>query len=434
MAHFNAALPRKAAHVLLGAAGLGLLVYLLRQPYAIHPDSASYITGSMQRGPVYPLFIQLFQFLLPSYALAAVAATQTLLALCSSALLAYAMHRHLHADSLVSHLAFLVLAAPLLKFGGSILSEALAYALFLGFLAAWLTHVRRKDVRTACLMILLACLAVLNRQPFLFLYVFLILYFLHDAMTGSKKRRALFLTALVLCSIGATGLVRNTYNYLAFGFFGQHSAVGSNLLATQLYISEPMDITVFNDPEQRIFFKTVSETIEERKLSKKHWDLTRDHYDLSMTKIYFEVLGQSYEALVQSGAIKPAQGPQGVATPVEMDGFFTKVGLVLLRHNATDFLLLLCRKLYDGQLFFLIQTAILTMLCLIAQARSPSPACAVYVWVSLLTLLNYAVILPGALLAPRFTFYTDVAQLAFTLTAGSALLGGAARAPGSGRA
>lgn len=431
MAHLSAALQRKAAHILLGAVGLGLLVYLLRQPYAIHPDSASYITGSMQRGPVYPLFIQLFQFLLPFCALAAVAATQTLLALGSAALLAYAMHRHLDTDSIVSHLVFLVLAAPLLKFGNSILSEALAYSLFLSFLATWLGHARCKDVRSACATIILACLAVLNRQPFLFLYIFLILYFLHDAMTGSKKRRALFFTALVLCSIGATGLARNTYNYLTFGIFGQHSAVGSNLLATQLYISEPTDIAYFDDPEQRSFFKTVSEIIEQRKLSKKNWDLTRDHYDLSMTKIYFEVLGQSYEPLVHSGAIKPAQG---VANPVEMDGFFTKVGLVLLRHNIADFLLLLCRKLYDGQLFFLLQTTILTALCLVAQAQKPSPARAVYVWVSLLTLLNYAVILPGALLAPRFTFYTDVAQLAFTLAAGSALLGGTALAPSSRQA
>jgi hypothetical protein len=153
-----------------------------------------------------------------------------------------------------------------------------------------------------------------------------------------------------------------------------------------------------------------------------------------MTNIYFEVLPQAYDTLTHSGDVRPGQAAQGGGTPVVMDGFFTKVGLVLLRHNVPDFLSLLCRKLYDGQLFFLVQTAILATLCLIAQARKPSPACAIYMWISLLTLLNYAVILPGALLAPRFTFYTDVAQLAFTLTAGGALLGGAARTPGSGQA
>lgn len=399
-----------AVRLILGAASLVLLAWLLAQQPVLHPDSHSYLTPNISRGPVYPLFLEALRLLFPEAPLQAAVACQTLIAFGSTLVLAATLRRYLGVPALAAQLCQILLALPLLKFAPSILSESLAYALFLGFAAAWLRHARSALPGPALAAILLACLAVLNRPPFLYLYAFLTLFFLRRALLPDARKMALILAVLTLAAAGGTVLTRSAYNFWRFGVFEQHSAVGHNLLATQLYIAHPADRLALATEEERHFFDLALAEVDRLGLSQRQWDQRRDHYDTSMTTIYFDVLGAAYQRAFGTEA----------ADPVRQDAFYRNLGAQLAARNLKGHVLLMCRKLYDGQLFFLAQTFLLGGLCALALLRGLVPAVfETGLWTCVLTLLNYATILPGALLAMRFTFYTDVLQLVMTLALGS---------------
>lgn len=403
----------RAILICISGAYLVLLAMLVVSGPVIHPDSSGYMDNSFLRAPILPLIIDGFEFILgKELALTGTIFFQLAVCFCGIAYCSLATKKLFSLSSNSTHLVAIILAAPLLKFGTSILAEPLGYGLNAFFMGLLFSHITTGKYRHLGCMACVAAIEFLLRPQFFYVFVFLILY---TGFLFIRKRKAahLLIAVCITCLWVGMTFVRSGYNAYHHGHFGQYSAIGEHLLATQLYISPPSDLDLFSNPDDSAFMARLYSRIDAERLSIRNWDYTKSHYNKSITRIYFGHILPVYSELFQ------AQGAEGL---IERDNHCKTLGVTLLKANFKSYVKLLFLKLYYGPFNFLLLYSVLAILSIAWCFRTQTPQGTAYLAVSTLTLFNYGMLIPFALIVKRYTLFTDIFQILLTGLCGLWLL------------
>ena len=249
---------------------LPLVAYLVSQGPVRAIDSIEYWEMRPSRAPLYSLFLQPFLRLGPLHLSWALLATQLAMGAASIAVLCGYLHRRFQLPFWCTWLLSILLAAPYVGdgFGNQILSEALAYPLFLVLVRFLVQAALDHSIVDLAVASVLTIPLVLTRGQFLFLYPVLGLLCAWMYFALPSRRPAVWRASLLLvCCIAATNLLERSYFLVRHGRFVTTPFTGIQLAALPFYVATASDAGIFEDDELRAYFETSFATLTRKKLT-----------------------------------------------------------------------------------------------------------------------------------------------------------------------
>ncbi|WP_189360562.1 hypothetical protein [Algibacter mikhailovii] len=163
--------------------------------------------------------------------------------------------------------------------GSAILSEAIAYPLFLIFFGLGLKMFVNESFEDIFKIFLLLVALVLTRGQFIALVpAFLIIVIYTIIKNGAIRNRWYVLIILLAVPLMAS-LVEKTYNKINYDHFVGNTMNYVHLISSPFYLSNANDIDVFSQEDQKAYFNLIYKNLESRKLLYNQIDLNKsDNY------------------------------------------------------------------------------------------------------------------------------------------------------------
>jgi|GEM_PF-6639818 len=386
------------------ASGLLFFLFILSKGYQIFPDSGSYISNSIQRTPLYPLLLDIFQYVFgESRYLHIVPIFQALFGLASCFFLANILEKKFKIGSGVKWVIFLILLYPQLKFAYSILTESVAYSLFLLVISFWTKHIFEKKDRDIYLTILFMFLCILTRPQLYFVLPVLFLYLVFSV----RLKKGLVIIGVFIAGIFVSDALQKTYNYIYHGRYVLSQFGGFSFLPLQLYLSCPEDINLFSNQKEREFFKKVYSAMDEGKMLHKY-NYTHGGVESAHFLTFFNpILGSATTILNELYGNK--KGKSEVDGLIEQNKFFQKVSKRLFIKNYKKFLKFSLRSIYEVIGFFSLLPICLLVFGIWRFLNKKNNLSLFFIVTGLLFFSNYSLILLfQPLFSMRYRFYTDI--------------------------
>ena len=227
---------------------------------AHYEDSAGYISGEGFRSPLYPLLVTIFGFF-GNYREWALIAFQLVTGYFA---IGWFAKKFSSAVRLPPHGfdVFIILCATpyfgiVIKTGNAILTEGIAYPLFLITMGFLFNCLAEKRLRSAALFFLMTALLVLARKQFLFLFVIglPLLYFLR--LNGVAWVGIARLAGFLALLIPATFAVEGINGYVRHGSMIPVSYTGKQLLVGALFVADSHDTSAISNLNERRYFENL---------------------------------------------------------------------------------------------------------------------------------------------------------------------------------
>jgi hypothetical protein len=320
--------------------------------YRLYPDSASYIALDISREPLYSLFLALMRLLFgrggESFWLQAAALVQSLITAWASWYFVRrcaGLFRLRRGESLL--LALCTLLPSLLcrffanrraMYSYSIITESLAFPLFLVFFTFLLAYALRGRKRDLAWAAVLAFLLISLRKQ---MYITLPLLLLAALWRGLRAGRLLLRAGLALLTCAAVLLGNSAldrgFNYAVRGEALRHTGDTRFVTTMLLYTARPEDAESFQDAELRGLFEEILRKADREQLLRSYapadWFgrslFFMNHYDL----IQFGCLRETVTA-----RLKQAEGADETASALEQDRIYDGLNASLLPTGWTRLL------------------------------------------------------------------------------------------------
>lgn len=260
---------KKASLVAIMSIYFLLFLFLLIQGIGFQPDSNSYIDNSITRAPIYPLFIDFCRWFAGESYLTAILLIQLIFGFYSIITFCFYIQKTFKIPLWLFYLLSLILFTPYLPdlaIGNFVLTEGLAYPMFLIVSKYLFRSVIMKSTRDAIIYFILCIPLILIRGQFLFLYpvsILLLIYLFINAQNG--KKRVILLTVVFIVCVITTDISERCYNYVEHSRFVKAPFTGIQLLTPALFISDETDKEIFTDVAQRQLFENWFEEMKNNK-------------------------------------------------------------------------------------------------------------------------------------------------------------------------
>ncbi len=237
-------------------------------------DSHSYFNDSVRVGPLYPLIIQIFDFVFPSdiYVNILVFFQELLAAYAIFSLMTFIRDRFsvrttfwylLSIGFAGTYFLRYLLVGETALYSNTILSEAITYPLYFIFVkyafAAWDQNDTRYFTTAFILALILACA---RGQLIFLILVLVILFFALLSHKNHQEKRAFWVRMLICITCYILGIIFIPlgYNYFRSGNFSQPTIGNEVVLGAVLYNSDLDDANLFpaGSEEYEIIYETLS--------------------------------------------------------------------------------------------------------------------------------------------------------------------------------
>lgn len=357
-------------------------------------DTPSYRQHDIIRSPLYPAWLTAGMG-----ADGVLVVLQLALGFGAAAALTRGLRRQLAVGAGGAQVIFAILLAPYYGsslFGNRMLSEALAYPIFLVAMRALLLGLGESSTRRLLSFFAWSALAILTRRQFLFLVpvgAALLLYAFVYARTAFRPR---VLVAGFLAMFGVAELGDRAYHLMLHDRFIPPPLVGIQLAVGALMVAD--------DPKD-VALRRAREDMESEGLTlsgpsgEAHM-----RYTLHYTRIYTLVFVHSREA--------------GRTTWPEIDRATTEAALGLIREHPLAWGRLVAQNMIQGTGGYLIfGTFLLTVgAALMAHHRTRHRLALLYLAVSVTALCNLSLLAVVQIPLKRYTAYTDTVLAAVVVT------------------
>jgi hypothetical protein len=311
-----------------------------------------------------------------------------------------------------------VLYVPVLSYGPSLGTEALAYALFCMVLATGITAAQRPSLRTLLQPNAYLALLMLVRPQFVWMVPFsLVLGGIALYRREPRNRRlqvaALALTVALL--VAPTFIVR-LKNLVAHGSFTPIPTSGLLLTSMALYVSQPGDENALA-PEHRAWFRAMRAAAEDKQIletQKQMGEWTTVHLSIH----YWTLVKTVLEAWDSQIAHHPGPAPYPLnnwALALDdyprADAFLVQAASRLLRVEARRYLTVVAKNFWQGAREWGVIVVFFTVRSLLAWLRRRSPQDALAAALGLMWLANRLFLSLILWYDPRYCFYTDMLLL-----------------------
>ncbi len=246
-----------------------LFAWLLSKGVVIDVDSPSYITKGFLRSPLYPLLIHLSQGIFGEGVLYPVIALQLFLLGWAAYQLTKQLEKYFEISPVTFYIVLGTLILPFcIKWGNFLLSQGLAYPLFLFSVSLFFQALFEKKSKPFIYSFIMLTLLILTRRQFMFMYVVFgagILYFwmIHHI----KLRKIALLCFALLASFIAADLAEKSYHYAVNGHFTTVPHLGMQFIVAPLYLASESDAALFSDPIERAIFTESYKNMQEKCLN-----------------------------------------------------------------------------------------------------------------------------------------------------------------------
>jgi len=246
-------------------------------------DSSDYILKSIIRSPLYPLFIDFIKSMFGSQNYSPLAIIQLFLGFFACYRMVRTLQDIFKFNNIVFIILFLLHLTPYgFLFGNTLLSEGLAYPLFLLAMQAFFKGLLRKNMKALFFFVLFTSLLILTRRQYLFLYVvgfiayvYIILFWEKEPRKEPRKelgeepreghRLKNYFALTLLLSIIGTNLLERSYHYYYNDKFTPVPFVGFQLITMPLYLSSEEDLHIFKDKTEASIFKEAQIYMKEKR-------------------------------------------------------------------------------------------------------------------------------------------------------------------------
>lgn len=241
-------------------------------PTQIQNDSEGYIQMSIIRSFGYSFFVSIFKTFFENYTFFIVL-TQFFLGIWASLFTVKTLRKLLDLKNLICWIVFFVLSSPLiynLKIANQILSEGLAYPLYLFIISHLLLFFHTKKEANYYYTLFLVFLLLLTRGQFLFiipLLVFFLLFLFLKKNNLKKTLKLIFYTFITFTFCTISDLV---YHKIKHQEFVSTPWTGIQIVTLPFFISDKEDYTIFKTKEQQDYFKFIYNRLEEKKILLKN--------------------------------------------------------------------------------------------------------------------------------------------------------------------
>jgi hypothetical protein len=391
-----------------------------------YDDSFGYLMGDDFRSPIYPMVIDFFRFIFGGNFEWLLVAFQLTVGACA----VYWFTRQLAKAFGLSHQGFALLlalcATPYfglsIQAGNAILSEALAYPLFLIAMGFLVESVTEKKLKPAIYFFLITTLLVLTRKQFLFLFVMIIPFLVFLRYSGVRWSRLFALSVLVCCLVPLTQFAESVNNYIRHGKLSPVSYTGIQLIVGAIYVSKADDVRAIADLRQKRFFETIHVLATEKALTLDMLGRIKDERVANKFSHFFS----NYHNLMNAAgsAFKEVYDMSGSEPEYReaLDRATMPLAITLIRENPLRYATLYALNLsygfgghgigdgygLRGIYFLILQLSVL--LYLVLAARNDPSQVQMRNIVIFLSLAHWSNVSEVALLEPvldRYSFYTS---------------------------
>lgn len=313
----------------------GVFLYLLFIGPIQAPDSWGYLQTNILRSPGYPLFLKLIQFVSKSHKETLLVVIQLLLGVWAVLLTAKTLQKLFDLNKTFFILFISILLTPYLgKAGNYILTEGLAYPLFLfsvNYLLVGLIYQNNRDLgfHLICLTAL-----VLTRGQFLFMYGVTFLGLLFSFQYNRTLKKRILLILLLIGSWLSSNMLDKAYHAWYHDIFTATPFTGVHLCIQPLYVAHLEDVHLFSDLSERNFFLEVRQQMEEKRMS---YPFAAGHIDPP-----YHFYAHFNEILYS--IVYPALSHQGFNNAVEVESRLKKMAIKLMINRPIDYLKLYVRN------------------------------------------------------------------------------------------
>lgn len=304
-----------------------LFFYFFSKGVMMSADSQSYIQNEIIRSPLYPLLLNGIELLFGKGNFFILPILQLLFGFLSSYWLANFIRDAFKLPAILFLVSLCLLLTPyFFYFGNLILTEGIAYPLFLitvGMLLKSLIS-NKNAARYYCLFLIALSFLVLTRRQYLFLYVVAFLAFLYHFVyekTSLNSRMSLLFAFLAAMSV--TDLVERSYQYYYNGHFTTVPFLGIQLMTMPLYLSSDKDLNLYSDPKEANILRSARKIMKENRydtslLWKEYENPEYPHYYLNYNNVSW-------------GSLSLALAENGIEGWIERDRILKKMYLPLLK-------------------------------------------------------------------------------------------------------
>lgn len=331
--------------VIFGSLGV-IFLFCLREGVILGGDSGTYINLSAIRIGLYPLTILLFQTIFKEHALQALVVFQLGFAITASYQLATFLRSIFNLPPLMHWVLIATLLSPIVVFksANEIMSEGLAYPLFLVSSYFLLKGVVYKNIKCLLAFSFSIFLLSFTRQQYLFFYVvgfvsFLFLFF----FAKDFQKNTPYLLSIFL-SLGSFFLAERSYHLLFHHSFAQTPFIGCQFIVRPLFLATEDSYKDFTNPSERRHIKeTVDEILEKEILAKDPKHRGADHYS-----VYFTPIAKIFVESIDKIWRPEYKGYANFKYTQAIDHQVTSMALTLIAHNFLNYIKSYAKDIIHG--------------------------------------------------------------------------------------
>lgn len=232
------------------------------------PDSGSYESHSILRMGLYPLTITFFKFFLKIQAFKYLAIFQTIFSLLSVYYLSNFLFRLFKLHFYLYLTIICIFLFPLVSHSSAcnILSESIAYPLFLLTSLFFFKIVSYKKSRDNIIFAILIFLLCFTRQQFMFFYVVAFLYSFYTLVfekNWKHSKQVLIATALSFCTFF---IAERSYHSVYHDHFAGTPFGGTLFLIRPLFVASEKALSSIDEPKQKLFLSEVVEELKQKEI------------------------------------------------------------------------------------------------------------------------------------------------------------------------
>ena len=277
----------------------------------LSPDSASYINHYMVRMGLYPLTISMFQYLFKEHALQFLVMLQLIFTIFASYKLSSFLRLAFKLPSFLHWGLICVLLSPIVMFNCSneIMSEGLAYPLFLLTSHYFFKYIALKQIKHLYIFSLCLCLLTFTRQQYLFFYVVSVFAFIYLVFSkGISKKGTHFVFSIAL-SLFSFFLMERAYHSVYHKAFSGTPFTGIQLLIRPLFLSTSDILKHFNDPKEKQFVQEVTNEMLVQDIIDIDINKRRNlQFELYYNTIYYKIASPTLNKIWPKAAIEAELG------------------------------------------------------------------------------------------------------------------------------
>lgn len=263
---FSLLSPEKIAYL---AISLFVFVFVLKTPTIYFPDSKGYLKMLLYRSCGYPMFLELHRVCFGSFFIRATIFSQYLLNMLAALFLVQSLRKTVLHHKWLAIILFIITLFPVfmgILTANTILSESLAYPLYLLVIGNIILGVAFKREKYFYISFILTFLLILVRGQFLFLIPVLVAAILLTYYRTLFNWRPIVLVLTSVCIFFLSIVTDMFYHKVQHGHAVTTPLTGIQLITIPFFVSSENDYTIFKSPEQQAYFKLVYAKLKDKKL------------------------------------------------------------------------------------------------------------------------------------------------------------------------